>query len=70
LVKLALNEWTDNGENRGMRVNMNKTMVVISRLRQKRTQKAGHVVSVVEVLVVNQYGVLVVRRENTRSVLV
>jgi len=30
LIK-RLNEWKDNVENRGMRVNMNKTNVIISR---------------------------------------
>ena len=35
-----LNEWKDFVENRGMRVNMNKTKVMISGERQKATQKA------------------------------
>jgi len=39
LIK-RLNEWMDNVENRGMRVNMNKTKVMISGERQKATQKA------------------------------
>ena len=39
LIK-RLNEWKDNVENRGMRVNMNKTMVMISGERQKQVQKA------------------------------
>jgi len=39
LIK-RLNEWNDFVENRGMRVNMNKTKVMISRERQKVTQKA------------------------------
>jgi len=34
------NEWKDNEENRGMRVNMNKTKVMISGERQKLMQKA------------------------------
>jgi len=34
-----LNEWKDFVENRGMRVNMNKTKVMISGERQKVTQK-------------------------------
>ena len=34
-----LNEWKDNVENRGTRVNMNKTKVIISGKRQKITQK-------------------------------
>ena len=43
LLKLSikrLNEWKDFVENRGMRVNMNKTKVMISGQRQKVTQKA------------------------------
>jgi len=39
LIK-RLNEWKDNMENRGMRVNMNKTKVMISGEWQKVTQKA------------------------------
>ena len=39
LIK-RLNEWKDNVENRGMRVNMNKTKVMISGERQKQVQKA------------------------------
>jgi len=35
-----LNKWKDNVENRGMRVNMNKTKV-ISREQQKVMQKAA-----------------------------
>jgi len=35
-----LNEWKCNVENRGMRVNMNKTKVMISGEQQKVTQKA------------------------------
>jgi len=34
------NEWKDNVQNRGMRVNMNKTKVMISREWQKVMQKA------------------------------
>ena len=58
--------------NRGMRVNMNKTKVTISGERQKQVQKAedGHVVCVAEVLVVIQYSVLDVRSGYTRSVVV
>jgi len=46
-----LNDWKDNVENRGMRVNMNKTKDGVC---QKLMQKAArwHVVSLVEVLVV------------------
>jgi len=36
-----LNEWKDNVENRGMRVNMNKTKVMVSGERQKPLQKAA-----------------------------
>jgi len=39
LIK-KLNEWKDNVENRGMRVNMNKTKVIISGEWQKVTLKA------------------------------
>jgi len=35
-----LDEWNDNVENRGMRVSMNKTKVIISGEWQKVTQKA------------------------------
>jgi len=35
-----LNEWNDNLESKGMRVNMNKTKVMISGERQKVRQKA------------------------------
>jgi len=40
LIK-RLNEWKNNVENRGMRVNMNKTKVMISEERQKTVQKAA-----------------------------
>jgi len=40
LIK-RLNEWTNNVENRGMRVNMNKTKVMIRGERQKPVQKAA-----------------------------
>jgi len=39
LIK-RLNEWKDNVENRGMRVYMNKTKVMISGEWQEVTQKA------------------------------
>ena len=39
LIK-RLNEWKDNVENRSMRVNMNKTKVMINGEWQKVTQKA------------------------------
>jgi len=40
LIK-RLNDWKDNLENRGMRINMNKTKVMISAERQNRMQKAA-----------------------------
>ena len=40
LIK-RLNEWKNNVENRGMRVNMNKTKVMISGERQTPLQKAA-----------------------------
>jgi len=62
LIK-RLNEWKSNVENRGMRVNMNKTKVMISgeARSQCRRPQDGRVVYVAEVLVVIQYSVLVVR---------
>ena len=39
LIK-RLNEWKDNVESKGMRVNMNKTKVMICGERQKVRQKA------------------------------
>ena len=53
LIKI-LNEWKDNVESKGMRVNMNKTNVMISVERQKVRQKA------VKVLVAIHYSVLAV----------
>jgi len=38
LIK-TLNEWKDNMESKGMRVNMNKTKVMLSGERQKVRQK-------------------------------
>ena len=40
LIK-RLNEWTNNVENRGMRVNINKTKTMISGEREKPMQKAA-----------------------------
>jgi len=40
LIK-KLNEWKNNVENKGMRVNMNKTKIMISGERQKPLQKAA-----------------------------
>jgi len=37
---IRLNEWKDNVESKGMRVNMNKTKVMTSGERQKVRQKA------------------------------
>ena len=39
LIK-RFNEWKNNIESKGMRVNMNKTKVMISGVRQKVMQKA------------------------------
>jgi len=39
LIK-RLNEWKDKVESKGMRINMNKTKVMISEERQKVKQKA------------------------------
>ena len=69
LIK-GLNEWKNNVENRCMRVNMNKTKVMINGERQCRRLQDGHVVYVAEVLVVIQYNVLVVTGGYTRSVVV
>jgi len=56
-----INEWKDNVESKGMKVNMNKTKVMISVERQKVRQKA------VKVLAAIHYSVLVVRNGYTRS---
>ena len=69
LIK-RLNEWKNNVQNRGVRVNMNKTKVMISGERQKPLQKAARWPCVAEMLVVNQYNVLIVPSEYTRSVVV
>jgi len=71
LIK-RLNEWQDNVESKGMRVNMNKTKVMISGERQKVRQKAedGHVGSAVKVLVAIHYSVLVARNGYIRNVVV
>jgi len=54
--------------NRGMKVNMNKTNVIIGGERQKLTQKAARWCLWQRCqLVVIQYSVLVVRRGYTRS---
>jgi len=67
LIK-RLNECKDFVENRGMRVNMNKTKVMISGERQKVTQKA--VRWPCGVLVIIQYSALVVRSGYTGNVVV
>jgi len=69
LIK-RLNEWKDNVENRGMRVNMNKTKVMISGNWQKEMQKAvtWPCGICVEALVIIQFSVLVVRSEYTENV--
>ena len=70
LIK-RLNERKNNVKNRGIRVNMNKTKVMISGERsQCRRLQDGRVVYVAEVLVVIQYDVLVVTSGYTRSVVV
>jgi len=71
LIK-RLNEWKNNVENRGMRVNTNKTKVMISGERQKpvRRLQDGRVVYVAQVLVVIQYNVLVVTTGYIKSVVV
>jgi len=71
LIK-RLNEWKNNVENRGMRVNMNIIKVMISGERQKPVQKAarwpcgvcGRGVGSI------QYNVLVVTSGYTRSLVV
>jgi len=71
LIK-RLNEWKNFVENRGIRVNMNKTKVMITGEQQKVMQKAVrfYMVYVVEVLVITQYSVLVVRSGYTGNVVV
>ena len=74
LIK-RLNEWKDNMESKGMRVNMNKTKVMISGERQKVRQKAmfeadGHVWFAVKVLVAVHYCVIVARNRCIRNVVV
>jgi len=57
LIK-RFNKWKDNEENRGIRVGMNKT---------NKWLQDGHVICVIEVLVVIQYSVLVVKSGYTRK---
>ena len=61
----------DNVESKGMRVNMNKTKVMISGERQMvRQQDVGHAGSAVKVLVAIQYSVVVARNGYIRNVVV
>ena len=62
----------DNVESKGMRVNMNKTKVMISGERQKVWQKAVrcHVGFAVKVLVAVHYSVAVARNGYTRNAVV
>ena len=66
LIK-RLNEWKDKEENKGMRVNMNKTKGMISGERQKQVQKAVRWPCGV---CGRGVGVLAVRSGYTRSVVV
>ena len=66
LIK-RLTKWKNNAENRGMRVNMNKTKNVRS---QCRRLQEGCLMYVTEVFVVIQYSVLLFRSVYTRSVVV
>ena len=67
LIK-RLNEWKDNVESKGMRVNMNKTKVMISGERQMVRQK--DVRWPVKVSVAIQYSVVVARNGYIRNVVV
>jgi len=71
LIK-RLNEWKDLVENRGMRVNMNKTKFMISGEQQKVTQKAVRWLCGVcgTGVVVIQYSASVVRSGYTGNVVV
>jgi len=71
LIK-RLNEWNDNVENKGMRVNMNKTKVMTSGERPKVTQLAVRWPCGVcgRGIIIIQYSVLVVRSGYTRNVVV
>ena len=63
-----LNEWKENVESKGMRVNMKKTKVMISGERQMVRQKAAG--SAVKVLVAIHYSVLDARNGYIRNVVV
>jgi len=76
LIK-RLNEWKDNAESKGMRVDMNKTKVMISGERQMVRQKAvrwpcgvfsHQCFSAVKVLVAIHYSVIVARNGYIRNV--
>ena len=72
LIKRLI-EWKDNMENRGMRVNMNKTEVMISGERQQQVQNAVRWLCGVCGRGVGsnfQYSVLAVRSGYTGSVVV
>ena len=69
LIK-RLNERKNNVENRGMRVNMNKVMISGNIRSQCRRLQDGRVVYVLEVLVVIQYNVVVVRSGYTTRVVI
>jgi len=68
LIK-RLNEWKDNVESKGMRVNTNKTKVMISGERQKVMQKVVRwpCGSAVKVLVAIHYSVIVARNGYIRN---
>ena len=69
LIK-RLNEWKENVECKGMRVNMNKTKVMISGERHMVWQKAArwHAGSAIKVLVAIHYSVLDARNGYIRNV--
>ena len=68
LIK-RLDEWKDNVESKGMRVNMNIIKVMISGERQKVRQN-GYVGFAVKVLVAIHYSVLAARNGYTRNAVV
>ena len=66
LIK-RLNEWKNDVESKGMRVNMNKTYVIIG---ERQMMLDGHAGSAVKVLVAIQYSVVVARNGYIRNVVV
>ena len=68
LIK-RLNEWKENVASIGMRVNMNKTKVMISGERQM-VWLDGHAGSAIKVLVAIHYSVLDARNGYIRNVVV